>query len=39
MFQIIQAFIMFTYLFRLSPAPAILSIVFFKRNEFDLIFK
>jgi hypothetical protein len=39
MFQIIQAFIMFTYLFRLSSTPAILSLVFFKRDEFDLIFK
>jgi len=28
MFQIIQAFIMFTYLFRLRPTPTILSLVF-----------
>ena len=27
MFQIIQAFIMFTYLFRLNPTPATLSLV------------
>jgi hypothetical protein len=39
MFQMIQAFIMFTYLFRICPTPAILSLVFFKCDEFDLIFK
>jgi len=39
MVQIIQTFVTFTYLFRLCPTPAILSLVFFKGDKFNLNFK